>query len=139
MNAESQTRLIDIDWQPSARKVRQFAACLATLVVCIAWLTGSSYLIWAGLVAGLVVVSSWLAPALIKPLYVALMLVTLPIGLVVGEAALIAIYVGVFLPIGMLFRWMRRDALQRTIDRSAVSYWEESRDEQPKKSYLRRY
>ena len=96
-------------------------------------------MLWAGLGAGVVVLCSWFAPSLISPLYVALTLVTLPIGLIVGEAALVAIYIGVFLPIGILFRLMGRDALQRTIDRSAVSYWEESRGEQPKKSYLRRY
>lgn len=105
----------------------------------VAWFAGGTYLPWAGIVAGLVVLGSWFAPSLVKPLYVALMLVTLPIGLLVGEAALMAIYVGVFLPIGILFRLMRRDALQRTIDRSAVSYWEDGRDEPPKKSYLRRY
>ncbi len=58
----------------------------------------------------------------------------------VGEAALIAIYLGVFLPIGLLFRWLGRDALQRTPSiANAVSYWDECRAEPTKKSYLRRY
>lgn len=130
-------RLIEIDWHPSHRKLRQFAFFLAILLIVMAWFRG--YVWQAGLAGGLVMAVSWLWPAALWPVYGVVTLVTVPFGMVIGELALLFIYCGVFLPIGLLFRAMNRDALQRKLDRDAVSYWVECRPEPEKKSYLRRY
>lgn len=89
--------------------------------------------------ASLLLLISWLQPAWLRPVYVVITLITLPLGLVIGEIALLVIYFAVFLPIGWLFRLMQRDALQRQLDRHAESYWQACREEPPKRSYLRRY
>lgn len=139
MNSRLST-LIDIDWHPSPRKVRQFAACAAVFLVVIAsYAGGMSNWLWGGIIGGAVILGSWLKPAVIRPVYVAMMLVTLPIGMVLGEVALLSIFLLVFLPIGLMFRLLKRDALKRTIDRSAVSYWETCDGQPAKRSYLRRY
>ncbi len=137
MTAETHSRLIDIDWQPSDRKCRQFAAGLVVVLMLGIWLS-----ILPGAVlytVPIIVAISWLLPRALVPLYIAVTVVTLPIGMVLGEVALIAIYFVVFVPIGCLFRLMKRDALQRTIDRSRLSYWEECAPEREKRDYLRRY
>ena len=129
-----------MDWHPSPRKVRQFALCLATLLLLAAWFApAAGWFRWAALAAGFVVLCSWIWPASVRPLYVALLLLALPIGLVVGEVALVTVWASVFVTMGYLFRWMKRDALQRSLDRQAVSYWEASPPEPKKRSYLRRY
>ena len=73
----------------------------------------------------------------IKALFLALAIVATPIGMVVGELALLLIYFGCFLPIGLVFRLFRRDALQLTIDRQAESYWERKRQPRSAASYYR--
>lgn len=137
MNTELHSKLIDIDWQPAPRKVRQFAICLALLLVVVGWYGAPLAIVIT--TASLILLISWLQPAWLRPVYVVTTLITLPLGLVIGEIALLLIYFGVFLPIGWLFRLMQRDALQRQLDRHAESYWQECRDEPPKRSYLRRY
>ena len=43
---------------------------------------------------------------------------------VLGELGMLCVYFGVFLPIGIIFRLMRRDALQLKTARSSTSYWQ---------------
>lgn len=137
MNAESQTRLIEIDWRPSSVKLRQFALCLAVVLIVVAWYRGPGWpLCIAAVLIGML---SLLWPKLLRPVYVLVTMLTLPLGMVIGELALLFIYALVFVPIGLLFRLMKRDALHRELDRDGVSYWEECPAEPPKKSYLRRY
>ncbi len=130
--------MLEITWQPTARHLRQFAACLVVLLLASAWTMRDWQ--WPLLIGALVVsLLGWLVPRVLTVVYVPLMLVTFPIGLVVGELALLVIYCGVFLPIGLLFRMLGRDALRRKLERDAVSYWETREPEPSKRSYLRRY
>ena len=125
-------KLIDLNWNPTDRQLRQFGVACLIFLLLIGWLTtGKSRTLEAanlpllgGLVAlGLVLaVVSWIKPRAIKPLFVGASLAAMPIGLVVGELALILIYFLVFTPMALIFRLIGRDALQRQLDRSAKSY-----------------
>jgi hypothetical protein len=55
----------------------------------------------------------------------------------VGELAMLLIYFGVFLPIGLLFRTAGRDALQRGFDRNRKSYWQVKKQPRDGASYFR--
>jgi hypothetical protein len=55
----------------------------------------------------------------------------------VGELAMLLIYFGVFLPIGLLFRAAGRDALQRRFDPSQNSYWQAKKQPHDIASYFR--
>jgi hypothetical protein len=68
-----------------------------------------------------------------------LTIITFPIGVVVGEVVMMAIYFAVFLPIGMIFRLMRRDALERGIDKSAPTYWQPKKQPAKVDSYFRQW
>lgn len=131
--------LIEIQWNPADRQVRQFAAiCLVSLPF-IAWWWSASvpWLVGLGAFGAALLAIAWVQPRLVKPLFVACTLLTAPIGLVIGELALFLIYATVFCPLGILFRIIRRDALRRSIDRDRASYWQVK--EQPKSvaSYYR--
>jgi hypothetical protein len=76
-------------------------------------------------------------PKALKPLFVALSLAATPIGIVIGEVAMLLVYFGVFLPIGLLFRLKGRDALERNIDRSAKSYFRPKRQPADPAHYYR--
>lgn len=56
-------------------------------------------------------------------MFLAATLVTLPIGMVVSELAMLLIYFAVFTPMAILFRLLGRDALQRRFEPAATSYW----------------
>jgi len=117
--------LVTMNWNPTPRQLRQFAALGLVAAPLAGWLWGLSWTaigILAGLGAAVAMVGVTV-PRAIKPLFVGLSLLALPVGLVVGEVALLGIYFLVFVPIGLCFRAMRRDALQTRFDQKEPSYW----------------
>jgi hypothetical protein len=132
-------KLVSINWHPTQAQLRQFSVIGALLLPLIGWLWGADEFVVKCLVgAGLVIVIAGIAiPAVVKPLFVLLTIATIPIGLVVGELAMLLIYFGVFLPIGLLFRAAGRDALQRRFDNSQKSYWQAKKQPHDIASYFR--
>jgi hypothetical protein len=131
-------KLIQFNWNPTERQLRQFGSICLVVLPLLGWMWGARFWLEVGLAAvGLVLaVTSWLSPKIIRPLFIGLTIITIPIGLVIGELAMILIYFGVFLPIGVLFRISGRDALQlrrRFVD----SHWQPKRKPSSVASYYR--
>jgi hypothetical protein len=134
-------KLIEINWQPSDRQLRQFGwialAALPAMGWC--WNAGSLGIGWlAGIGAAL---AGWgtLFPRSLRPLFIGLSLVTFPIGMLVSELALLVLFYGAFLPIGLIVRWTGRDLLQRQFEPSADSYWQPRKQAADAASYFRRW
>lgn len=132
-------KLVEINWQPTNRQLRQFGATCFVALPAIAWLWGASLGVIAihatiGLAIALVAMS---APQALKQLFLAVSLAATPIGMVVGELVMLVIYFGCFFPIGMVFRVFRRDALRLKLDRNATSYWESRKQPTSMASYYR--
>ena len=127
-------KLVELNWNPTPRQLKQFGVAAAIFLPLIGWLvTGKPRTLAEAklpLLGGLAVAGVALAiialvkPAVIRPLFIGVSLITLPIGLVVGELVLLVVFFGVFLPIGLIMRIVGRDALQRQLDRGAKSYWQ---------------
>ena len=126
--------LIEIDWNPDHTKLRQFALiwfCGFVLVgLLFAWrqgcFTGSQnwrtpLLIWV--VAATVGLTGLLFPFAVKPVYRLWMAVTFPMGWFLSHAVLAIIYFGVFTLLGLIFRLMGRDPLDRHGTKRTDSYW----------------
>jgi len=131
--------LIEINWRPTQRQIRQFSvACLFALPF-IGWLWGGGWQVVCGLAAGGAVVAllGWTVPAVIRPLYLGLTLLTAPIGLVVGELLMIVVYFGVVCPVGLLGKLVGRDRLQLRLKRTAKSCWEKKKRPTNVRSYYR--
>lgn len=130
---------IEIHRHPSDRQLRQFASICFVALPILGWLWGANAWVVAALGSfGLVVVViAGLRPDALKPLYRVLMVVTRPIGFLIGELALLVIYFGVFAPFGWCFRIIKRDALHRRIDREGVSYWTKKKQPRDVASYYR--
>lgn len=125
----------DIDFRPSPRKLRQFAAIgFLVLAIAGAW-RGSLPLAGIGVAVGAI---GMLLPTLIWPLYVALTVITFPIGWVVSRLLLAIVFFGVFTPVSLLFKLLGRDALRR---RRAVdgSYWVDKNQPADPARYLRQF
>lgn len=132
-------KFVEINWNPSDRQLRQFGAISAVALPAIAWFWGGGQaIIMAGAVIGLAMaVTGWFRPRSIKLIFVGLTIVAIPIGIVVGELAMLAIYFLVFLPIGLAFRIVGRDNLQLRTDRTAITYWQSKKQPAGAASYYR--
>ncbi len=132
-------KLIEINWQPKNRQLRQFGMICLVALPAIAWLWGGSpTVVMALALTGVVLaVVGLAAPACLKPVFLALTILATPIGMLIGELAMLIIYFGIFLPLGLIFRIIRRDALQLRLDRSKESYWEAKKQPVDVASYYR--
>lgn len=119
-------KLVEINWNPEDRQLRQFGLISLVAIPAIGWMWDAS----GPLLATLILVSMVLAsvglilPRLLKPVFLTLVVLTMPVGLVIGELAMLTIYFVVFLPLGLLLRMTGRDPLQRQPDRVSQSFWE---------------
>ena len=128
--------LIEVDWKPSSSKLRGFSI-LGSLVF-----GGLGIWLWSrhagaadaesalGMLLPIMLagIGAWClvgiaVPPVAKPVYVGLIAITLPIGLVVSTVILILIYYGIFLPIGIVMKLIGRDTMQRCYDPAAKTYW----------------
>ena len=75
--------------------------------------------------------------AALRPVWRALALLALPIGLLLAPLLLALIYYGMFTPFALWFRIIGRDKLQLRIDRAAATYWVERTKPRTPASYLR--
>jgi hypothetical protein len=138
--------MIKLDLNPSTSQLRQFGwISLAGFPLVGVMLTKAVGLpmvaFWiclgVGLAMGLLALLG--AVAAIKPVYIGMMLIALPIGAAISFVLLSLIYFGMFTPVAVAFRLAGRDPLERKIDRSAPSYWHVRTKQRAPASYLRLY
>lgn len=97
-------------------------------------------LFWVLLAVGVItLVLSRVNASLIKPIYVGLMVIALPIGLVISFVLMGLIYYGMVTPLGLVFRLFGRDPLNKKPDPAAKSYWHVRSAQPTPASYLKQY
>ncbi len=136
--------MIDINWKPSNKDLRIFAT---------AWLVftaGFGVAFWLKGGAGPLVKTLWVAgpavfglgmlrPQLIRFLYVGLSLVAFPIGFVIGNVLMALVFYLLVTPVGLVFRLLGRDLLDRKLDPEAPSYWSERPPPRKAERYFRQF
>jgi hypothetical protein len=135
-------KLVEINWNPTNRQLRQFGLICLVALPLLGWLWGGANPRVLGVLAGigfiLAAAGLFCAPTL-KPIFLGLTILVLPIGLVVGELSMLLIFFGVFLPIGFVFRLLNRDRLQLDFDTAARTYWEEKPQPKSVAGYYRQW
>ncbi len=136
--------LIEFNKNPSRRELAWFGALLALfsgVVGGLLWIkTGSlqaAAILWA-FAASVIALYSIFAD-LRRPLYLAWMYATLPIGWTVSYLLLAILFYLVMTPIGLVMRLLGRDPLQRRFDRSTQRYWTEHDSSSHTARYLRQF
>jgi saxitoxin biosynthesis operon SxtJ-like protein len=133
-------RWSDIQFDPPRKMLRQFAGL---------WLLFfGGMALWeilgrgrSGIGAILAVLAVTIGPlGLIRPewvrfIYVGWMILAFPIGWTVSQIILAVMFFGLFTPIGLVFRLLGRDTLQRIHRPELESYWQAK----PASTDLRRY
>lgn len=142
--------MIDIDWKPSVKKLREFGwiavGGFGLIGLVVAWKTGAfegeagflaPQILWGvGVLCG---VLALVFPAGLRPIYLILTAVALPIGLVVSNVLLALLFYGLFTPIALVFKLKGRDELHRKWDKSAASYWVKTPGRRPAEDYYRQF
>jgi hypothetical protein len=133
--------VITPNFRPDAKQLRQFAWIALPGFCLFGWLA----LRWTGstnLALGLAAFGTFLAvlgsfvPRAVLPVYLAMMALAFPVGLVVSELILRVIYYGVFTPLALVFRAIRRDPLQLRKPQTD-SYWTRRRQRTDPLAYFR--
>ena len=136
--------MLQVDWKPDTAKLRQFGwICLAGFGLA-GWVVLRKFdhrigatICWS--LAVVLPILGLLSTRLLRPVYVVMLALALPIGLVVSHIVLGILYYGVLTPLGLFFRLTGRDALRRRIEPDARSYWIESGKPRPPQSYYRQF
>lgn len=142
-------KLVEINWRPGDRQLRQFGLIALVALPFLGWwfsgrpglsgwTSGQQLAVGTLGAIGLLLGAVGLArPQLLRPVFLAAMIIALPIGLVVSELVLLVIYFLLFAPVALLFRVFGRDALERKIDRRATTYWSPKAQPRDVESYFR--
>jgi hypothetical protein len=88
-----------------------------------------------GVVIGLIGLAK---PEAMRPIYTGWMIAAFPIGWTVSQLMLVVLFYGVFTPVGLVFRVMRRDALALR-RRNVVSYWAAKEQPASAQDYFRQF
>lgn len=136
--------LIEINRNPSPRQLFQFGLLSLIVLPLVVWLwTGISILVvWAFVVGLCLAMVGRFAPRILRPLFVGLILITAPIGILVTEFFLLLTFFGFILPLSLLFRLLGRDTLRRRLkDRqeSMQSCWIARPGRPPARNYYRQW
>jgi hypothetical protein len=136
--------LLDINWNPAAKQLRQFSLLLAALLIGVSlWLyfrSPPSPGLVALCLAGAALAAIGLRhPGLMRVVYVVWMAAAFPLGWTVSHLLLAAIYYLVITPIGVIMRRCGYDPMQRTFDRDATTYWKQRDDHHETKRYFKQY
>ena len=137
--------LIEINWRPNHKQLRGFGviALIATpLISLLLYLVKGVSTSWitAILSVGVIIfLSSRISLRTTKMFYLALLTVSVPIGLVVSFTLLIFVYFLLLMPLGILFRLIGRDSLCRRYDPKTDSYWIAHRQPERLDRYFHQY
>lgn len=120
--------MLDVNWSPSPKQLRQFAGALAVFLgLLAAWLWHKTYgaplvgaLAGAGVLAGIV---GLVRPTWMRWVYVSWMALAFPIGWLMSHLLLATVFYLVVTPIGAIMRLCGYDPLRRKLDRQASTYW----------------
>jgi hypothetical protein len=121
--------LIEINWNPNRKELRKFgiiSLIALALVASLLYVLKGLGIQWLAIIffVGLIIfLSSMISLKVTRLIYLGLILVTMPIGLVVSFTLLAMFYFLLLTPFGLLFRLIGRDALSRKFDSDADSYW----------------
>jgi hypothetical protein len=145
---------VDLNLKPSRRTLRQFGFAALVgfgLLAFLAWrgkgifafgLGAAREPVTVALIA-LGLVSALLAlvfPKGNQPLFLALTIVTFPIGFVMSYVIMGVLFFGVFGAVALVMRILRRDPLKRAYDPAASTYWNDAPPgDRPPESYFRQF
>ncbi len=135
--------VIEINWNPGRGQLRWFAALwfplAATALGWFLWRTaGDTAGEWAWGIGAALAVAANTSLSVARAIYVALMVATSPIGIVVAYVMLAFVFYLLLTPIGVLSRLVRRDPMRRS-EPPGDSHFEDCHRDRTLDRYFRQY
>ncbi len=137
--------LVSLNLKPSKKQLRDFgfiALCMCNVIgLLLLWpgrISLKAFVVFS-LVGLAMFVLSRVSTALLKPIYLGMVLLTFPIGWVVSHLVMGLFYYGVVTPIAVLFRILGRDPLCRKYDPQANTYWTVYKRKRSAKDYFHQF
>jgi len=137
--------LVSLNLKPSKKQLRDFglaALCMCNVIgLLLLWLgrIPSKGLVVFFLIGLAIYVLSRTSTVLIKPIYLAMLILTFPIGWVVSHIAMGLFYYGIVTPMAVFFRILGRDPLCRKYDAQANTYWIPYKRKRSAKDYFHQF
>lgn len=137
--------MIQINWNPTRRELRQFGAIWLPLflavVGAIVYFKTHAFTVPAVLwsAAAVACLFALAAPSTMRPVYLGLTLAAFPIGWTISHVLMAIIFYGVVTPIGFVMRLCGRDPMQRKFDHTATTYWTPHAAENDTRRYFRQF
>jgi len=132
--------LIEVNWNPPRNQLRQFAVLFLIFIGGLGTILYFkdkplivSEILWN--LAWIVGLAGLIFPPLVRPVFVVMMAVALPIGFVVSTVLMLIIYFLIMTPIGLVMRVFGYDPMRMRPAAGAESFW----IERPPSSDVRRY
>lgn len=137
--------IIPFNTDPSRQELRNFDRywfpAFVAVVGLVVWRkTGAldiPSIIWALALPS--VILSFVAPRVMKPVFVGLMYLSYPIGFVISHVMFFVFYFSTITPIGLFMKLIGRDALRRKRDPAAASYWTRREPVTDTKRYFKQF
>ena len=137
--------LIDIDYNPKPKTLKNFGRisliALSVLALLLHLLKGLP-LTWVYTLSGFgicIFILSIISTKLIRPIYLAMTLLTVPIGYLVSFVILSIFYFIIITPIGLIFKITQRDILEKKFDPDAETYWIKRKNTTDPKRYFNQF
>jgi hypothetical protein len=134
-------RMVEMNWNPSDRELRRFGMIGVVVLPLLAFFWGLSagWIVIFSLVAWIFATAGLAWPRSLKPIFIGLSLVGLPLGFVGGAVGMAVVYFLILTPLALVFRLLGRDALQRRLDHSAQTYWQPRPQSADAAGYFRQF
>ena len=147
------SKLVEIDFNPDPKTLRQFGAIAFVGFGVLAALAYYERLIFSfglgearmplvmtfAVIGTIAVLFSLVAPKANRFLYVGLTLLAFPIGFVLSYVIMGTLFFLIIGPIAVLFRLFGKDPMHRGYDPNAPTYWLEAGSSRDKESYFHQY
>jgi hypothetical protein len=135
--------LIPLNTNPSRSQLLQFGVAWALFfggaAALAAW-RGSPALAWPlGALAIVLPLVGSVFPSVLRVLFVAVSLVTFPIGFAVSQVILAVVYFLVLTPIGLVLRWLKPGFFPTAPDKSLPTHWRPRSEPRPAADYFKTY
>ena len=145
--------MIEINLRPDARTLRQFGVIAFFgfgFLGAIAWYElllfsfglGEARTTVASVFGGLAIVSAFFSAIFPKanlPIYIGLTILAYPIGFVLSHFIMGLLFFGMITPLGLIFRVIGKDPMNRRFEPAAETYWSDPRPRRGKESFFRQF
>ena len=121
--------LPSVNWNPNSKELNGFrvtSVVASVLIALVLYVFGGADVGWCAAIAvvgACIALSGFVSLRLTRYIYIGMVAITLPIGLVISSILMMLFYFGLITPLGLVFRLIGRDPLSRRFDPKARSYW----------------